>query len=434
MNDEGDEMIEKRYSKINEVVYSEKLKNGLIVKIIPKKGYRKFFVSFGTKYGSLTNKFVPNGENEYIEVPLGIAHFLEHKMFAMEDGSDAANEFAQMGLDANAYTDYLETVYLFSGTTNLQEGIELLLDFVQKPYFTDENIQSEQGIIEQELLMYLDMPGDRLHIGLMDNMFQVYPLKYDVGGTVKSIKKINKELLYKCYNTFYHPSNMTMIVVGDVNPRKIVEIIKNNQSKKEFLPIVDIKRSFLVEDNKVFKKYSEIKMDIVNSKVAIGIKLPYEENNLNDSLIKELLLKIILEIKLGPSSDFYQKLIDEELVTNGVSYSVFLDDKCGYIKVCADSNNVQKYRQLMKEYLLSLCNLDITEEEFARFKKAILGSLLKSLNSEDFIASSFLEYDFKNCDFYSSIELLEKIDINDLKKMGKYFTIDALCEFVINPR
>lgn len=424
----------KEYKNINEIVYSEKLSNGLNIKIVPKKGYKKTFVCFGTNYGSLTNKFVPFNEKEYLEVPLGIAHFLEHKMFAMEDDSDASNLFAEMGLEANAYTDYMETVYLFSGANNIEEGINLLLDFVQKPHFTDENVNSEQGIIEQELLMYLDVPRDRLHIGLMENMFEVYPLRYDVGGTVESIKDINKELLYKCYETFYHPSNMNLVVVGDVEPSEIINIVKENQEKKTFHKVSDIKRSFLVEDEKVNRKFSSIKMDVVTPKVAIGIKLPFEKYQKNESMMIELMLKLILESKLGPASDFYQELIDKELISGGVGFSVFLDDKCGYIKVSADSKNPDEYRKVMKDFLLDLNEIDMSEDEFNRYKKAILGSFLKGLNSTDFIASSFIEYDFKNCDLFSSIELLENIKLEDIKKVGKYFTTDALCEFVINPK
>lgn len=422
------------YDNINEIVYEEKLSNGLTIKIIPKPGYKKVFACFGTNYGSLTNKFVPYNESEYVEVPLGIAHFLEHKLFAMEDGTDAANIFTEMGLEANAYTDYTETVYLFSGTSEIENGINLLLDFVQKPYFTDENVESERGIIEQELLMYLDMPRDRLHSGLMENMFEVYPLRYDVGGTVEEIKKIDKETLYKCYNTFYHPSNMSFIIVGDVDCDKIFELIRSNQNKKDFPKPLDIKRNFLVEDENVVRKYSSIKMDVSIPKIAIGFKLPFEKYSYNENMMIELYLKIILESKLGPSSDFYQELLDEELISGSLGYSVFLDDKCGYVKVSADSKKPEEYSKKMKEFLLKLSKVKIENNEFERFKKAILGSFLKSLNSLEFIASSFIEYDFKNCDLFSSIKLLENSTLKDVKKMGKYFKESALTEFVVFPK
>lgn len=422
------------YDNINEVIYKEKLANGLTIKLIPKPGYNKVFACFGTNYGSLTNKFVPYGESDYQEVPLGIAHFLEHKLFAMEDGTDAANLFTEMGLESNAYTDYMETVYLFSGTDNIEKGLGLLLDFVQKPCFTDENVESERGIIEQELLMYLDMPRDRLHNGLMENMFEVYPLRYDVGGTVEEIKKITKETLYKCYNTFYHPSNMSLIVVGDIDCDQIMNLIKNNQEKKEFPKALDIKRNFLVEDEKVVKKFSSIKMDVSIPKIAIGFKLPFEKFAHNEPMMVELYLKIILESKLGPSSEFYQMLLDEELISGSLGYSVFLDDKCGYIKVSFDSKKPDECSQKVKEFLLELRKIKLSKIEFERFKKAILGSFLKGLNNLEFIASSYIEYNFKNSDIFSSISLLESSTLKDIKKMGKYFKADALTEFVVYPK
>lgn len=427
-------MEKKIYKNINETVYKEKLNNGLTVTIIPKANFKKVFACFGTNYGSLTNKFIPYGENEYVEVPLGIAHFLEHKLFAMENGEDAANIFTEMGLEANAYTDYLETVYLFSGTDNINKGIELLLDFVQTPYFTDENVESERGIIEQELLMYLDMPKDRLHNGLMENMFEVYPLKYDVGGTVESIKNIYKETLYKCYNTFYHPSNMNFVIVGDVDVNETIKLIKTNQEKKNFSKPLDIKRNFLVEDEKVVRDFASTNMDVSVPKVAIGFKLPFEKYEFNQSMMIELYLKIILESKLGPSSDFYQELLDEELISGGLGYSVFLDDKCGYVKIVADSKKVNEYLEKMKKFILELNKVKLEKQEFERFKKAILGSFLKGLNSLEFIASSYLEYEFKNCDLFASIELLENSTLKDIKKMGKYFTIDALTTYVVYPK
>ena len=208
--------MERNYRILQEKLYHEELENGLSVYVVPKPGFKKTFACFATKYGALINRFVPYGEKEYIDVPLGIAHFLEHKMFEMPDGTDAAELFAKMGLDANASTSHLLTAYLFSGTANIREGLNLLLDFVQTPHFTEESVLREQGIIAQELKMYLDDPNEALHLGLMRNLFRAYPLRYDVGGTLESIMKITAEHLHKCYRTFYHPSNMALIVVGDI--------------------------------------------------------------------------------------------------------------------------------------------------------------------------------------------------------------------------
>ncbi|HHZ11408.1 MAG TPA: insulinase family protein, partial [Acholeplasmataceae bacterium] len=209
--------MERHYRLLQERIHFEELENGLAVYVVPKPGFKKTFACFATKYGAMINRFVPYGESEYIDVPLGIAHFLEHKMFEMPDGTDASEIFARMGLDSNASTSHLMTTYLFSGTANIKEGLNLLLDFVQTPYFTEERVLREQGIIAQELKMYLDDPNEALHLGLMQNLFRVYPLRFDVGGTLESIMQITPEHLNKCYRTFYHPSNMALIVVGDID-------------------------------------------------------------------------------------------------------------------------------------------------------------------------------------------------------------------------
>lgn len=422
------------YKNIKETVFQEIFDNGLSLKIIPKKGYKKTFVCLGTNYGSLTNIFKPYNENDYQEMPLGIAHFLEHKMFEKEDESDVSNKFAELGLEVNAYTDYTETVYLFYGSSNLEEGINLLLDFVQKPYFNKESIENEKGIIKQELLMYLDSPKERLHNGLMENMFKKYPLRYDVGGTVESIYNITPELLYKCHNTFYHPSNMSLVIVGDVDPLYIRDIVLENQSKKQFINDLIIDRKFNFEDEMVNNKTSSINMDVVRPKVTIGIKLPHQEYQKNEAMMIELMLKIIMEIKIGPSSNYYQELIDNELISGGIGYSVFLDGNAGYLKLRADSNKPEELKEELKKFLLSLSNIKINEEEFLRFKKAVLGSFLKELNDPEFIATSFIEYDFKNCDLFSSISLIEKLEIEDIKKMGNYFKEEALCDFTVYPQ
>lgn len=426
------EIIE--YKNIKETVFHEKLNNGLSLKIIPKKGYKKTFVCLGTNYGSLTNIFKPLNEVDYQEMPLGIAHFLEHKMFEKEDEDDISNRFAELGLEVNAYTDYTETVYLFYGSNNLEIGLNLLLDFVQIPYFNEESVENEKGIIKQELLMYLDSPKERLHNGLMENMFKKYPLRYDVGGTVESINNINSDLLYKCYYTFYHPSNMSLVIVGDVDPYHISDIVIRNQNKKKFLDNFIIDKKYDFENEVVNSKSSSINMDVVRPKVSVGIKLPHQKYLENEAMMIELMLKIIMEIKIGPSSNYYQELIDNELISGGIGYSVFLDGNAGYIKLRADSNKPEELKEELKKFLLSLNKIEICDEEFVRFKKAVLGSFLKELNDPEFIATSFIEYDFKNCDLFSSIGLIEGLTLEDIKKMGNYFKEEALCDFTVYPQ
>lgn len=434
---------EKNYPTLKEKVYSETLDNGLEVIVIPKTGYKRTFAVFATKYGSLVNRFIPYGEKEYIDVPLGIAHFLEHKMFEMPDGKDATEMFADLGLDSNAATSYNLTAYLFSGTNNIKEGINLLLDFVQTPHFTDESIEREQGIIDQELKMYMDNPSDNLHLGLMQNLFKYYPLRYDIGGTIESIKEINKENITKCYNTFYHPSNMYLIIVGDIDSimetdegsvEKLLELVKYNQSIKKFPKILDIKKNLLVEDENVYHLSGSKKMDIMMAKAAVGVKLPFEKYGRNDSMMLQLKLKILLDATFGPNSDAFQEMLDDDLINGNIYFDVYVDDVCGFIKVHANTNKPKKFINYVKNKLLGLNNINLTEEEFSRYKKSILGGFIKSLNSLDFIAYSYLDYITKDSDIFDALSLTEALTLEDMKSLEKYFVKNAISDFTVLPK
>lgn len=433
----------KNYPLIKETKYTQTLDNGLEVIIIPKSGYKRTFAVFATKYGSLVNRFVPYGEKNYIDVPLGIAHFLEHKMFEMPDGTDATELFADLGLDSNAATSYNMTAYLFSGTSNIIKGINLLLDFVQTPYFTDESIEREQGIIDQELKMYMDNPADNLQLGLMENLFKYYPLRYDIGGTIESIKDINKDNITKCYNTFYHPSNMYLIIVGDIESimgtkeaavEGLFEVIKNNQANKKFPKILDIKKNILVEDENVNKLSGSKKMDIMMAKTAVGVKLPFEKFSRNEPMLLQLKLKILLDATFGASSDTFQDMLDQNLINGNIYTDVYVDDLCGYIKIHANTQKPEKFVHYVRKKLLELSKSKLTEEEFNRYKKAVLGNFIKSLNYIDNIAYTYLDNIIKDSDVFEVLELLQDLNLEDMKKLEKYFKKTAISDYTILPK
>src|SRR5690606_13607321 len=212
----GGSIMEKiHFPQLDEQLYYEKLDNGLDVYLLPKTGFYKTYATFTTKYGSIDNHFVPLGKEEYVKVPDGIAHFLEHKLFEKEDG-DVFQKFSRQGASANAFTSFTRTAYLFSSTSHVEKNLETLLDFVQEPYFTDQTVEKEKGIIAQEIRMYDDNPDWRLYFGMIKNLYEKHPVRIDIAGTVESISAITKDMLYTCYNTFYHPSNMVLFIVGPV--------------------------------------------------------------------------------------------------------------------------------------------------------------------------------------------------------------------------
>ena len=422
-----------RYNEIDETVYTETLENGLQVLIVPKN-YNKTYAAFVTKFGSTINRFIPIGSDDYITIPLGIAHFLEHKMFEMKDGTDAGNLLANLGADANAFTDYGQTAYITTSTSNTNEVLNLLLDYVQEPFFNDENVKKEQGIIIQELMMYMDKPGSRIHLGLLQNLFYKNPIREDIVGTVDSIKSITKEILYTCHETFYHPSNMMFVVVGNVNPEEIMDLVRNNQGKKQFPEQQDVVKEMIVEDNRVFKKTDTIKMDIVMPKVAVGLKLPFKEYGPDNLIIEDTKIKILLELTFGSSTQTYQELLDLELINTGFSYSVYLDDYCGYIKVQANTFKVEEFKEYIKDKLLNLANFEIDIEAFEKIKKALLGSFIKAFNNLEFIAHGIIDYKFKNSNLFKTIELISNIKVEDLNTLKEYFVNKAITDFTILPK
>jgi len=262
------ELIEN--NQIKEKVYIEILDNGMKVIIIPKKNTEKKYIIWGTKFGSIDNHFIEPSTGKEVQVPDGVAHYLEHKMFEQENGVDSLYKLMSLGLDANAYTTNDHTAYLFGGTSNFYEGLDELMDYVQHPYFTDENVEKERGIIGQEIGRYDDEPGWKLYVNTMECLYSQNPVKRDIAGTVESISEITKETLYSCYNTFYHPSNMIMCISGDFEPEKILEEIKKRLIKHENKELP--KRIYPNEQEEINEKEKIVDMKLSNPLFAIGYK------------------------------------------------------------------------------------------------------------------------------------------------------------------
>lgn len=421
------------YEKINETVYKKVLDNGLTVFINKKHGFNKIFSSFITNFGAYDVKFIPIDEKEYTEVPYGVAHFLEHKMFEMPDGIDASNLFADLGADSNAYTDYNETAYIVSCTSNFEKVLITLLDFVQTPYFTDENVEKEKGIIIEELKMYQDNPTDRLYTSLMKNMYKSNNRREDVVGTIESINSITKEILYKCYNTFYHPKNMFLSISGDVNVEETFKLIEENQKNKQFKEFKSLKCKYNIENNVVNKKSGSSYMDIVMPRVSVGVKLPTFEFDNGELLKLECISKIVLEYKFGFSSENYQYLLDQELI-NGLSYSFRYDKASSHIKFTANSFNPKKFISFMKDELLKFSELQIEESIFEKIKKGLLGSFIRSYDSVEFVSTAYIEYLLKKSNIFNAIEIINSITLDDVKKFCQIFNEESITYFIIKPK
>ena len=243
--------------KVKEKVYIEKLENGLTVLIIPKNNTAKKYMIWGTNFGSIDNNFVAPQDEKATQIPDGVAHFLEHKMFEQENGTNSLDVLSALGVDANAYTTTDHTAYLFETTDNFKPALEELMNYVQNPYFTDENVEKEKGIISQEIKMYDDQPGWQVYMNALKLMYHDNPINIDIAGSVESITQIDKETLYKSYNTFYHPSNMALIVCGDFQPEEILQTIKDNL-KKDVKKQGEIKRNYPTEPESIGSKHANV--------------------------------------------------------------------------------------------------------------------------------------------------------------------------------
>lgn len=354
-------------------LYQTKLENGLEIYVVPNLNVNNIYVTFSTKYGSIHNSFVPIGEKKIVTVPNGIAHFLEHKVFEQKDGVDPFTFYSERGADANANTSNLKTTYLFSGSSFLEENLNYLLDYVQSPYFTDENVEKEKGIIEQEIMMFQDDPFSRLYERSLFNAMVNNPVRIPIAGTVKSIKEITKEDLYKCYNTFYHPSNMFVVITGNVDPIEIHKIIDNNQKKKDYKFQSELKTKIDIEPDRVYKSEDVISMNITIPKVSLNYKF-------NISKIKNISKRdvvnyicIFLDVKLGMTSTFNEKLKALNIVTDGLDLTYVETDDHLLFMLIADTKEPEKLMDYIKE---ELDDLTIEEAEFNRKKKMLLSSHL----------------------------------------------------------
>ena len=324
------------YEALNETVYTEVLDNGLQVVLIPKNKYSKTYGIFTTDFGSIDNQFIPiNGDKE-IKIPDGIAHFLEHKLFEGEV-HDAFEDFAKYGASANAFTSFTRTSYLFSATDNITENTNSLLDFVQDPHFTAEGTEKEKGIIAQEIRMYEDNPGWQLFYGLLRNLYPEHPLSVDIAGTVDSIQAITPELLQICYDTFYHPSNMNILMIGNFSPEEMMDTIKQNQAGKTFLPAKPIQRTLPPASVQDIIAYKEIEMDVQRPKVMLGVKGLDADVTGNQAEKYKIYGSLLLELLFGRSSSHFIELYDSGLIDDSFGYSFNLDRSFHFMAVESDT-------------------------------------------------------------------------------------------------
>lgn len=388
--------------KTNDILYYDILDNGLQIFMIPKQNLNTTFVSFNVKYGAINNEFIPKGEKTMKTFPGGIAHFLEHKMFEQENGIDPMKFYAENGADVNAYTSLYNTAYHFSCSSHLKENIEYLLDFVQEPYFTDENVNKEKGIIEEEIRMYNDDPYSYLDEKIRLNAFKDHPIKYSIAGTIEDINAITKEDLYTCYNTFYHPSNMFLVISGKFDVNQIMDIIKENQNKKNFDKTSDIILKDIKEEDSVVHAHEEKQMNVEVPKMSYGIKIPIKHINMEYKKCS-MYLSIMMDCLFGWTSTFNEEMREKGYLLSYISISPIETDSHILMTLSADTEYVNELIKAIKE---RLHNIDVGSEDF--------------FNKVKMIASS-------NIYLFEDAESINRHVTHDLIMYGKYYAnIDSI--------
>ena len=420
---------------LKEEVYYEKLQNGLDVYFMPKKGFTKKFAVLATNYGSNDLEFIPINEKEKLRVNEGIAHFLEHKMFEQPGGGNAFDKFSKLGASANAYTNFTMTAYLFSCTDNFYESLEHLIDYVQTPYFTEENVEKEKGIIEQEIKMYNDDPDWNVYFNCLKAMYVNYPVKVDIAGTVESIYKITKDELYTCYNTFYNPGNMTLFVVGDVEADKVIEIARKSNNYDIEKLTTDIKRFYPEEPSTVNQKEIVAKFPISMSMFNIGFK----DSNIGikgkELLRKEVVTEILLDMILKRGSEAFEELYMKGLINDNFGCGFTSQIDYGYTIIGGESNSPREVKDIIIKYINKYQKEGLSKLDFNRVKKKKIGQFLKCFDSVNFIANNFIAYKFKDINLLDYLEVIKEIEFKEVEERLKNHLREESCVIsIVEPK
>ena len=383
--------------------------SGLTIYVYPKEGYQSAYAIFGTNYGSVNTRFSVDGGEE-ITVPDGIAHYLEHKLFESEDG-DAFARYAQTGADANAYTSFEKTCYLFSCTDKFEQSLEILLDFVQSPYFTAQTVAKEQGIIGQEIKMYDDSPSWRVMFNTLVGMYHKHPVRIDIAGTVETIADITAEKLYECYNSFYNLHNMVLCVAGNTTVEQVLSVADRmlKQAKEQ-----TVTSCFEDEPYEVAESYVEQKFPVTIPLFTLGFK----ENVGDKPAATEQLayMDILLYMLASPSSKLYNKLLDEGLINDTFGYEHMEGPHYSAIMFSGESRNPKKTAEIIKDCIREFKKNGIDKDEFELAKRAVYGETVSGFNSNESIANIMVDMHFNNRELFSLVDAIAKAEIFDIAK------------------
>ena len=400
--------------ELDETTYSTTLSNGLNVYICKKPNFSKKIGMFGTKYGSVINDFIDITNGKRTKVPDGIAHFLEHKLFEKE-GANALDLFSKMGVSSNAYTSFDQTVYFFETSEKFEESIAMLVKLIKEPYFTDENVKKEQGIIGQEISMYDDNPEFMVYFNALRAMYVKNPVRIDIAGTIESISHITKEMLYTCYNTFYSPQNMFFLVVGDVDVDETINLIEDNIKKYETkVPNTKIETFKEEEPKEIAQKEIVKKMDIYMPQLCVGYKLnlcPGKEIVKNECIVS-----ILSDMYFSKQSDFYEDEYNKGYLNDIVDMQYEGSKTFSHVIISATTTNIDELTEDILAYIDKIKNEELDEELFEIVKRKKIGEMVLASDNLSTSYRRIIDSILNEVDVYSDMETLKSITTNDVKE------------------
>lgn len=405
--------------------------SGLKILVFPKKLTTAYAV-MGVRYGALNNKFFVDGEE--ITVPDGIAHFLEHKLFTNEDGSDSFEKFAALGADANAYTSFNKTAYLFSCTENFYESLGELIDFVTHPYFTEESVANEIGIIGEEIRMYDDNPSDRCFYGMLEGMYAHHSIRRNICGSAESIAGITPEILYRCYGAFYNLSNMVLAISADVDPDRVLEVANAHlpHSSEPFLTsTVDENAK---EPPEAAKPLVERRMQLAKPIFNIGFKDTDIPKDPAKRQKKDAVMAILDEIIFSRAGELYNSLFERDVISPHLSYGYSISESAAYNSIAGEASDPSAVLREIFDHIDKLRVNGLPYEDFLRGKRVMYAEFVKSFDSTDNIANNLLAFFCEGAELLSYADLLESVSYEEVcEQFAKCFDRKSATLSVVYP-
>ena len=397
------------YPELDETLYQQTLANGLTVCVVPRKGFTKRLAYFVTDYGSIHTQYSLDGKNH--QAPAGVAHYLEHKMFDLPGNRDVSAEFAALGASTNAFTSYDMTAYYFSCTENFDACLRLLLEFVSTPYFTEESVEKERGIIDQEIGMNEDAPDSVVFENLVQAMYARHPIRVPILGTGETIRQITPEVLYRCHRAFYAPGNMLLCVVGDVEPEAVARIAEQ-QLGREALP-VGKKQKDWAEPMTCPRPEITAKMEVAMPMFNLAFKC--EPLGTGDGAIREeMVADLAAEALFGESSELYLKLYEEGLIDSSFGGGFETIDGCAMLLCSGDSEDARAVREAILAQAEKLTREGLPEEDYLRMKRSALGRRIRGLDSFDATCFRICAYHFSDFDYFRFPEIYRQITAEEI--------------------